>query len=52
VPPGEYTAEFGVGPRDWESPSLPEPEHRKADVREQGRLAVEQARAEYERGQA
>jgi len=52
VPPGDYTVEFGEDPRDWEAPPLPEPEHRKADVREQGRLAVEQARAEYERGQA
>ena len=52
VPPGEYTVEFGEDPRDWEAPPLPEPEHRKAEVREQGRLAVEQARAEYERGQA
>ncbi|WP_082551452.1 type VI secretion system Vgr family protein [Massilia sp. Root351] len=52
VPPGDYTVEFGEDPRDWEAPPLPEPEHRKAEVREQGRLAVEQARAEYERGQA
>ena len=49
VPPGEYTVEFGEDPRDWEPPAEPEPEYKKSDVREQARLAIEQARIEYER---
>ena len=49
VPPGEYMVEFGEDPREWEAPVEPEPEYKKASVREEARLAIEQARAEYER---
>lgn len=49
VPPGEYTVEFGEDPRDWEPLPEPEPEYKKASVRENARLAIEQARADYER---
>jgi len=49
VPPGEYTVEFGEDPRDWEPLPEPEPEYKKASVLENARLAIEQARADYER---
>jgi len=52
VPYGEYTVEFGEDPREWESPPLPEGLHKDPKVREEGRLAIEQARLEYERKQA
>ena len=52
VPFGEYTVEFGEDPREWEPPPLTAGEHKDPQVREQGRLAVEQARLEYERTQA
>jgi hypothetical protein len=52
VPYGEYTVEFGEDPRDWEPPPLPEGEHKDPKVREQGRLAIEQARMDFERKQA
>lgn len=52
VPYGEYTVEFGEDPRDWEPPPLEPGEHKDPKVREQGRLAIEQARLEHERKQA
>lgn len=52
VPPGEYTVEFGEDPRDWEPPQEPGPEYKKPEVREQARLAIEQARREHERNRA
>jgi type VI secretion system secreted protein VgrG len=51
VPPGAYTVEYGEDPRDWEPPLEPEPEHKKADVMEQARREIEQARKTYERRQ-
>jgi uncharacterized protein (DUF2345 family) len=52
VPPGEYTVEYGEDPRDWEPPPEPEPEYKKPEVREQARLEIERARAEFERNRA